>query len=170
MAPLKGIRIVDLTRGRTGRLAVTHLVDQGARAIRINGPPDVEPMDAILARGRPSATVSASRWKRWVRGCDVVVDDGVLDALSAARCGRMALARHSWQMHEYSGQGLLEDKLNEQPNVKCRDRGAQEGPGSCPEGVQASPGSALITRGELRGVQKDPREVQEVSRKSGAQP
>ena len=80
MAPLKGIRIVDLTRGRTGRLAVTHLVDQGARAIRVNGPPDVEPMDAILARGRPSATVPASRWKRWVRGCDVVVDDGVLDA------------------------------------------------------------------------------------------
>ena len=80
MAPLKGIRIVDLTHGASGRLAVTHLVDQGAQAIRVNGPDDVEPMDAVLGRARPWAKVPASRWKRWIRGCDVVVDDGALQA------------------------------------------------------------------------------------------
>lgn len=80
MGPLKGLRIVDLARSASGRLLVTHLVDQGASAIRVSPEAGQRSEASVLERGRPWSNAEQQTWLKWVRGCDVVVDDGQLVA------------------------------------------------------------------------------------------
>jgi crotonobetainyl-CoA:carnitine CoA-transferase CaiB-like acyl-CoA transferase len=93
--PLRGIRVLDLTRIVAGPVCSRTLAAHGADVLRILGPttPTVDTLDIDTGRGKRSAMLDlrdrddAERLRRLVRGADVLVQSYRPDALPALGFG-----------------------------------------------------------------------------------